>query len=268
MDSKRIIAKIDVKDNYLVKGIHLEGLRKIGDPYKFAEKYYLDGIDEIIFHDVTATLYGHNNLKEIITRLSKNIFIPILVGGGIRSPKDIEELLSNGADRVMLNSAVIKDVNFLKDSAYRFGSANLAANVEYSIIDGKPIIFYEYGRQKTTLNFFDWIKKLEDFGAGEIIFTSIDHEGSGKGYEQSILEKVLKTIQIPITLHGGISKVSQLQVAIKKYPKVSGLCLSSLLHYNYFQNNLNNKIFVSSKWEKSNIKQIKKKLSKTIKIRL
>ena len=270
MNTIRLIAKLDIKDGFLVKGINLEGLRKLGDPCKFAEKYYQDGIDEIIFHDVTATLYGNNGLKNIISNLSKNIFIPITVGGGIRSIQDIEKTFNNGADRVMLNSAVVKNIDLLNNASKIFGSANLTVNVEYSFIGNEPTIFFEYGRQKANINFYDWLKKLEQCGAGEIIFTCINNEGTGEGYDEKILEKANNILKIPFTIHGGISNTNQLKTITKKYNNISGLALSSLLHYNYikFIKDKNFDFEFSSKWENCKIKKIKKELNKKIKVRL
>lgn len=262
MNAFRIISKIDIKDNSIVKGINLEGLRKLGDPYDFARYYYKNGIDEIILHDVTASLYGNNCLTDVISKICKDIFIPIIVGGGIRTLKDIEKIMRSGGDRVLLNSAVVKNLNFLKNASKNFGSSNIAVNIEYSFQKNKNLIFYEYGRQITNIELYGWCKKIEDYGAGEIILTSIDNEGTGNGFDLAILKDITKFIKVPITVHGGFHKIDQIIEVSKLSEKITGVALSSMLHYNYLKLKKTNNFQISKKIEKCNIKEIKKKLLK------
>ncbi|MDA7489548.1 HisA/HisF-related TIM barrel protein [Candidatus Pelagibacter ubique] len=262
MHPVRIIAKIDIKDNSIVKGISLEGLRKLGDPYDFAKYYFENNIDEIIFHDVTASLFGNNCLTKIIDKVCNNLFIPITIGGGLRNLKDIENILKRGADRVMLNSAVVKNISFLDKAVKSFGSSNIAINVEYREIDGKYLVFYEYGRQPTKMDLFEWIKKVENTGAGEIVLTSIDKEGYGKGFDYNVIKKLENICKIPITIHGGCSSINHIDKIFKYSKKISGIALSSILHYNYLKKNNILNLPISNKWENCSIKLIKKKISK------
>lgn len=258
----RIISKIDIKDNAVVKGINLEGLRKLGDPYSFAEYYYKNNIDEIILHDVTASLFGNNCLAKIIDQICNNLFIPITIGGGLRNLKDIEKILKIGADRVLLNSSVVKNISFLNEAAKNFGASNISVNIEYNLINGKYFVFYEYGRQPTNINLIDWIKKVQDYGAGEIVLTSINNEGTGKGFDYEVLKKINKICKIPLTVHGGCSTVNSIKKIFEYTKNISGVAISSLLHYNYIKRNNIFKINIPKKWQSCSIKKIKNSLSK------
>jgi cyclase len=264
MNAFRLIAKLDIKNEKLVKGIKLEGLRNLGNPYNFINYYYKNGIDEIILHDVTASLYGNNCITGVISEISKNIFIPILAGGGIRTLKDIERILMSGCDRVLLNSAVIKDIKFLKKAANTFGSSNISINIEYLNIKNENKVFYEYGRQETKFVLIDWIKKVQDNGAGEIMLTSIDREGTGNGFDLDVLSEINKICKVPLTIHGGCSNFKDIKnlVLNNKKSKVTGVALSSLLHYNFLRKEKKINFSISNKWEKTDIKIIKKKLKK------
>ncbi len=179
--SKRVIAKLDIKGKNLVKGVNLEGLRVLGKPEKFAEYYYNSGADELFYQDVVASLYGKNSLKEIISKTAKNIFIPLTVGGGIRNLKDIHSILKNGADKVSINTAAIKKPSFIRDASNNFGSSTIAVSIEASKIDGDYYAFTDNGRNNSNKKIYDWAKEVEDMGAGEIIVTDIQSEGTGKG---------------------------------------------------------------------------------------
>ena len=171
---KRIIARLDIKNNFLVKGMHLEGLRILGYPEFFAEKYFKENIDEIIFQDVVASLYKRNQLSLLINKITKNIFTPITVGGGIRSINDIREILINGADRVSINTAAINNKKFIKESVKIFGSSTITITIEALKIEGKYKVYTDTGRTDTNIDVFEWIKEVQDMGVGEIILTSIN----------------------------------------------------------------------------------------------
>ena len=206
--AKRIISRLDIKNNTLVKGIHLEGLRVLGDPKEFAFKYFEEGIDEIHYQDVVASLYDRNQLDDVIENTVKNIFVPICVGGGIRTLEDIDKLLKLGADKVVINSAAVKDPDFIKEATIKYGSSTIAVAIEaIRINNGKDYkILTESGRQNTDLDILKWLEKIQKFGAGEIIVTSIDNEGTKKGYDIELCSIVKKNSNVPVIAHGGAGK--------------------------------------------------------------
>jgi len=201
--TKRIIAKLDIKNGQLIKGINLEGLRILGDPYEFAKLYSNYGIDEIFYQDNVAALYGTNNLSIHIKNVAKKVKVPLSVGGGIRSIKDIENVLLSGADKVCINSAVIKDIKFLKTAIKEFGSANISVLIESIKVKNKYYISYLNGRELVNINPINWSKKIEDTGAGEIVLTSVNKEGLMNGFDIYLANKIQKKTKIPIIAHGG-----------------------------------------------------------------
>ena len=239
----RVIARLDIKDENLVKGINLEGLRVIGKPHDFANYYYQNGIDEILYQDVIASLLGRNNLKEIIAKSSKNIFVPITVGGGIKSLKDIENVLKSGADRVSLNSGVLENKNLIKDSIKNFGSSNIVFAIETINLNKNYIIVKHNGRERTEFSLLDWVKLLEDYGASEICLTSISNDGTGNGINYEILDLISDISSISLIYHGGVNSKDPEKLKSKNYKNLSGLVISSLFHYKYYlkQNHESNK---------------------------
>ena len=226
----RIIPKLDIKNGLLIKGINLEGLRIIGDPYNFAKEYFDQGADEICYLDNVATLYGTNNLEKFISRTSKNIFIPMVVGGGIRSISDIEKFFKSGADKVCLNSKVIEDPRFLKKASKIFGSSNITVILESIKINDKYWITKSNGRDLVDINPVDWAKKVEDLGAGEIFLTSVNKEGLRNGFDINIAKKISKSVKLPVIVHGGAGNFNHIYDVIKK-TNITGVSISSLFHY-------------------------------------
>ena len=170
----RIISRIDIKNEFVIKGINLEGLRKIGDPLDIATNYYKDGIDEIMMMDAVASLYGRNNLFNTVERAVKNIFVPITLGGGIRSLNDIDKALRSGADKVAINSYATENPNFIREAVKKFGSSTITVYIEAKNIgDGKWEAYKNSGRDKTGLEIVDWIQRVQDYNCGELILTSI-----------------------------------------------------------------------------------------------
>ena len=168
----RIISRLDIKNQNLIKGINLEGLRVVGEPNKYALKYYNEGVDEIIFMDVVASLYGRNNLFDIISKASKDIFIPITVGGGIRSIDDAIKAFKSGADKVAVNTAAVENNNLINQLSEKFGSQSIVLSVEAKKIKQDYWeVFTNNGRQETGLNVIEWVKNCENRGAGEILLT-------------------------------------------------------------------------------------------------
>ena len=229
---KRIISKIDVKSSNVVKGINLEGLRVLGKTWDFAKFYYENQIDELIYQDVVASLYGKNTLYEIIEKTAKNIFIPLTVGGGISNLEEISKILRCGADKVSINSAALKKPELIYNASRKFGKSTIVCSLEIKIFNDEYYCYSDNGRNFSNIKAIDWIKKVVKLGAGELLITFIDTEGTGKGQDISFLTKIKKFVKIPIISHGGIG--SNLQVKdILKRADISGVAISSMFHYNY-----------------------------------
>lgn len=235
----RIISRLDIKDDKLVKGINLEGLKVLGDPVNFSKNYYNDNVDEIILHDVVASLYNRNNLSSLLKKLAKNIFIPLCVGGGIRNIKNINDCLINGADKVSINTAAFKNKYLLNEAVKEFGSSTISVSIETLKIDGEFYTFTNNGRTPTNILLKNWIKFVQDQGIGEIIITSIRNEGLQKGFDWELLELIDKDINIPYLIHGGAGSINDI-LKVKNNFKTSGVILCSILHYNYYKNKTKN----------------------------
>ena len=227
----RIIPKLDIKNENLVKGVNLEGLRSLGDPKKFAEIYYSEGADELIYHDVVASLYERNSAPELIKKTSSNIFLPMLVGGGINSLKEVERVLKSGADRIFINTAAINKHKFIDEIIKFFGASTLVVSVE---VVKKEKLFYcrkDFGREQTNLELSEWCKKIQDKGVAEIMVTSIDQDGTGNGFDLNIVKILKKSINIPYILNGGFAKLKHFEEVLN-IDKPSGFAISSVFHYN------------------------------------
>ena len=230
----RIIPRLDIKSDSLVKGVNLEGLRVLGRPEIFAKKYYEEGADEIIYQDVVASLYGKNTLLNVIEKTAKNIFIPLTVGGGIRTKDDIVKLLKAGADKVSVNSAAVKNPNFIKESAEIFGSSTISVCIETNKIKGEYFVFTDSGRNCSEKKLKDWVTQVQSLGAGEIILTSITKEGLGKGFDLNLIKELKDYIKIPLIIHGGAGKKKDVEELLSMF-KVSGVAIASAFHYYYLK---------------------------------
>lgn len=228
----RIIPKIDIKNKNVVKGVHLEGLRALGDPRSFAEIYYKQSADELIYHDVVASLYQRNSTSDLIKQTSKNIFLPFLAGGGISTLEEIEKILKSGADRVFLNSAALNNFDFLKKAVKNFGSSTIVLSIETIKENSKYFCRKDFGREQTNFEFEDWVKKTEEIGIGEFLITSIDRDGTGQGFDLDLAKRISKlNIKTPFILNGGFSKPDHF-LEVLKICKPSGFAIGSMLHYN------------------------------------
>lgn len=225
----RIIARLDVKNNFVIKGINFEGLRKIGDPLKLAKKYYEEKIDEIMFIDAVASLYDRNNLFNIIDQSTKEIFCPITLGGGIRSLEDIDKALKSGADKVAINSHAIENPQFIKQAVENFGSSTILVNIEAKKINNVWEIYKFYGREKTGIKLLEWLDTVQEMDCGEIILTSIDKEGLQTGMDFELLDYINDKINRPLIFSGGFNNLDELK-KIKKHPFIS-ISIASVLHY-------------------------------------
>lgn len=226
----RLIARLDIKGENLIKGIHLEGLRVIGSPLEFAKRYYEQGADEIIFMDSVASLYGRNSLIEIIKQTTKDVFVPIIVGGGIRSHTDAVRVLRAGADKVAINTAAIKNPDLITEIANSFGRQCMVLSVEAKKINTNSWEAYtDNGREPTGIDVISWIKEATKRGAGEILITSIDKDGTYKGFENDLLRSITKEVSVPVIASGGMGKMTDLLEAYKS--GCDGLAMASVLHY-------------------------------------
>ena len=229
----RIIPRLDIKGPNLVKGIHLEGLRVLGKPERFARYYYENGADELIYMDVVASLYGRNSLTHIIEKTSREIFIPLTVGGGLRTIDDIRQVLNAGADKVSLNTAAISNPELIVEASKRFGSSTILISIEaIKMPDGSYEAYTDNGREKTGLDVFEWACRVEELGAGEIMVTSIDQEGTGKGFDIELTKKIAKSVSIPVIACGGAGSVSHIIEVITK-GEADAVSMASVLHYNF-----------------------------------
>jgi cyclase len=235
----RIIPRLDIKGPNLVKGIHLEGLRVLGKPENFARYYFENGADELFFQDIVASLYGRNSLHNIITKTAKEIFIPLTVGGGLRTINDIRDVLRAGADKVSINTAAIRNPQFIKEASHKFGSSTIVIAIEaIKNKDGKYLAFVDNGREITGLEVVSWAQKAEELGAGEIIITSVDREGTCEGYDINLIKLVSEAISIPVIAHGGASSPQNIVQAIV-IGKADAVAVASILHYSAIKSLVN-----------------------------
>lgn len=231
----RIIPRLDIKGSNLVKGIHLEGLRVLGKPENFAKYYYEQGADELIYMDIVASLYGRNNLSHIVEKTSCEIFIPLTVGGGLRTLDDIRGILRAGADKVALNTAVIARPEFIREAATCFGSSTIVVSIEaIKQAGGKYECYTDNGRAPTGFDAVEWAQRAAELGAGEILVTSIDKEGTGKGYDIELTKQIADRVSIPVIACGGAGRLEHIKDVIVN-GHADAVVMASVLHYGYIR---------------------------------
>jgi len=226
----RLIARLDVKAPNLVKGIQFEGLRKLGDPNEFARRYYHDGVDEIYFEDIVASLYERSSLLDIIERTTRDIFVPVTVGGGLRSVDDVAAVLRAGADKVAVNTAAIKNPNIISDIARRFGSQCMVLSIQAKKQDDSWEAYFDNGREHSGVDAVQWAEQGQALGAGEILVTSVDREGTATGFDLPLLRKVSDRVDIPVIASGGMGCAQDLVDAVM-LGKVDAVAIAHALHY-------------------------------------
>ncbi len=227
----RIIPRLDIKGPNLVKGIHLEGLRVLGKPEDFARYYYEQGADELFYMDAVASLYERNSLLEIVERTSREVFIPLCVGGGLRSVDDIRNTLRAGADKVAINTAALRRPQLIGEAAEAFGSSTIVVAIEaIRQPDGRYECFTDCGREATGRDAFEWAVEVESLGAGEIVLTSVDREGTGKGFDLELTRRIAGSVSIPVIAHGGAGSAKHV-VDVVEQGAADAVCVASLLHY-------------------------------------
>lgn len=229
----RIIPRMDIKGPNLVKGVHLEGLRVMGKPERFARYYYEQGADELIYMDVVASLYGRNSLLHIVERTSREISIPLAVGGGLRSVEDIYTVLRTGADKVSINTAAVKRPEFIREAANRFGSSTIVVSIEAKKRpDGTYEVYTDNGRERTGLDALKWASRVAEYGAGEILLTSIDNEGTGVGFDLELTKTISNSVSIPVIACGGAGTVEDVCEVVKE-GRADAVSIASMLHYGF-----------------------------------
>ena len=229
--TKRIIARLDIKGNRLIKGIRFEGLRVIGDPFENAKKYFQEGIDEIVYLDSVASLYGRNSLHDVLKQTSREIFIPITAGGGIRNIEDARLLLASGADKIAVNTACLERPELISELASSFGEQAVVVSIQARkrFNSNEWECMKEAGRERSGKNVFDWIREVQDLGAGELLLTSVDQDGTCTVPDFELNEKASKIAKIPLVVGGGYKQKSDVLSGCSK-PNISGICLGSAIH--------------------------------------
>lgn len=227
----RIISRLDIKGPNLVKGIRLEGLRVLGKPEAFARAYYEAGADELLYLDAVASLYGRNSLLPVVERTAREVFIPLTVGGGLRSLDDIRAALRAGADKVSLNTAAIRDPSLVREAARKFGSSTIVVAIEaIRHPDGRYEAYTDYGRESSRVDAVEWASRAAELGAGEILLTAIDREGTGTGYDLELTRRVASAVPIPVIACGGAGRGEHVLEVIRD-GRADAVAIASLLHY-------------------------------------
>ena len=230
MRNIRLIARLDIKPPNLVKGIQLEGLRKMGDPNHFAKKYYDQGIDEIYFEDIVASLYERNSLTDIIEKTTKDVFVPITVGGGLRSIEDVQSVLRSGADKVAINTAAIKNPKLISQVATSFGSQCMVLSIQAKRNANSWAAYYDNGREHSGLDAIEWALEGEKLGAGEIFLTSVDKEGMAKGFDCDLINEISTNVSIPVIASGGMGNLEHFSDVVK-LGNADAVAMAHVLHY-------------------------------------
>jgi cyclase len=227
----RLIPRLDVKGPNLIKSVHLEGLRVVGDPREHARRYYEAGADELLYMDVVASLYGRNNLSEIVEHAAQDVFVPMTVGGGIRSVDDAHRLLRSGADKVAVNTAAVARPALIGEIARRFGSQAMVVSIEAkSVAPGRWEAYTDNGREHTGLDVVEWARRAEALGAGEILLTSVDREGARRGFDVELTGEVAAAVSIPVVASGGMGETAHLVEAVSA--GADAVAIADVLHWN------------------------------------
>ena len=227
----RLIARLDIKGSNLIKGIHLEGLRIIGSPGEHALRYYLQGVDELIYMDCVASLYGRNHLGDIVRSAAKDIFVPMTVGGGIRSVEDAMQILRAGADKVAVNTAAVANPQLITDIARRFGSQCMVLSIEAKQVGPERWeVYTDNGRERTRLDVIEWVKRGVAMGAGEVFLTSVDREGTRKGFDIALVRAVTAEVSVPVIASGGMGKLEDL-LGVVREGGADAVAMADILHY-------------------------------------
>lgn len=230
MAFKRLIARLDIKGPKLIKGVRLEGFRVVGDPEERARLYYEQGADELLYIDAVASLYGRNSLQSLVQRTASEVFVPITVGGGVRSIDDVKKLLRSGADKVAINTAAVRRPDLLTEIAKRFGSQCLVVSIQAKRSgSGRWEVYTDGGREHSGRDVVEWVRAAQDLGAGEILLTSIDRDGTLQGFDTELVGAVAAEARIPLIVSGGMSSIPDVRQVLEL--KADAIAVASALHY-------------------------------------
>jgi cyclase len=230
MLKKRIIPCLDIKDGTTVKGINFEGLRNAGNPIELAKKYENEGADELVFLDITATIEERKTFVELVKDIAKELSIPFTVGGGISTIEDVRKLLEAGADKISINSSAVKNPQLISDLAKEFGSQCIVVAIDTKCINGSDWVHIKGGREKTDLKTLDWAKKAEQLGAGEILLTSMDGDGTKNGFDLRITKLISENVNVPVIASGGAGNMGDFENVFNK-TKATGALAASIFHF-------------------------------------
>lgn len=230
MLKKRIIPCLDIQNGRTVKGINFLDIKDVGDPVELAQKYVQEGADELVFLDITATIEKRKTLTELVERISAEINIPFTVGGGINSIEDVRLLLNAGADKVSINSSAIKRPELIRELADTFGKQCIVVAIDTKFVDNQWTVFINGGRTPTDLKTLDWAKLVEQLGAGEILLTSMNNDGTKGGFALDITGQVAELVNIPVIASGGAGNMEHFKVVFEK-TKATGALVASIFHY-------------------------------------
>jgi cyclase len=231
MSNLRIIPRLDIKGPNLIKGVRLEGLRVVGDPHAFAVRYYETGADELLYMDIVASLYGRNNLSDIISRAARDVYVPITVGGGIRTVDDARDILRSGADKVAINTAAIARPELITQIAHRFGSQAMVLSIEAKYVGpSKWEAYTDNGRERTGLDVLEWVRRGVELGAGEVLVTAVDREGTRSGFDLELIHKVSEAVPVPVICSGGMGNIEHFVQAAQQ-GRADAVAMADVLHY-------------------------------------
>lgn len=230
MLAKRIIPCLDIKDGQTVKGINFVGLKDVGDPVALGRKYAEEGADELVYLDISATLEGRKTFAELVTKIASNINIPFIVGGGISSVDDAGILLASGADKVTINSAAVRDPQLISDIASKYGSQFVVVAIDAKTVGGKWMVTTHGGSRFSERELFAWAKEAEDRGAGEILFTSMDHDGTKNGYPCDTFARLAEILSVPVIASGGAGTIGHIAEVLTD-GKADAALAASIFHY-------------------------------------
>jgi cyclase len=228
----RLIARLDIKAPKLIKGINLEGVRVVGDPHEYATRYFREGVDEILYMDSVATLYGRNNLADLVRKTADDVFVPMTVGGGLRTLADVDEVMRAGADKVSINTAAIRRPEILREVSRRYGAQAMVLSVEAKrrrAGDGWEA-YVDNGREKTGLDVIEWVKQAVGLGVGEILVTAVDKEGMRQGFDVELVRAVTDVVDVPVIASGGMGRLEDAAAVIED-GGADAVAMAHVLHY-------------------------------------
>ncbi|WP_250254769.1 imidazole glycerol phosphate synthase subunit HisF [Chryseobacterium sp. Marseille-Q3244] len=231
MLKKRIIPCLDIKDGNTVKGINFEDLKNAGDPVELAKKYELEGADELVFLDITATIENRKTFVELVRKIAQELSIPFTVGGGIASVEDVSKLLEAGADKISINSSAVKNPKLISELANEFGSQCVVVAIDTKRVGSTDLVHIKGGREATELDTVEWARRVEALGAGEILLTSMDGDGTKNGFDLNITKQVSERVTIPVIASGGAGAVDDF-VKVFNETKATGALAASIFHFN------------------------------------